>query len=192
MDHSLTNVRCPGFTAVYTASLWHILTTPTPSIWIINSLVWQQSGICYSLISVIVIALIPFLKSFHTGMGINVRHLASTSGSRTLSRGGDAMFHPSNSQMKPNRLVSAAKSDKRSVMRSANETAAVACDEDVECGNQERWSWCSQYRVSSTSKIEADLGEGSISGEMVIQKTVDWSVLHEDSTTYSEKGSKSE
>lgn len=51
-----------------------------------SPLVWQQIALGYSLISALLVALLPFLRSFHTGMVMNVDNItsgASGSGSRS-------------------------------------------------------------------------------------------------------------
>lgn len=61
----------------------------SPSIDVVPSLVWQQLALCYSIVSALVIALRPFLKDLHTGMGIDIARMTGTvaSGNNSYPKG---------------------------------------------------------------------------------------------------------
>lgn len=78
---------CPAFTAIYTWSIASFNSSADPAVQIISPLVWQQVAIGYSLISSLLTALMPFLKSFHTGMGVEVRGSTTLGSSSGYMRG---------------------------------------------------------------------------------------------------------
>lgn len=62
-----------------------------PAVAIIQPLTWQQLALTYSLLSAMAVALRPFLRDFHTGMGMGMSHV--TDGSR-YGRGSNAHAYP--------------------------------------------------------------------------------------------------
>lgn len=66
-----------------------------PSVEIIKPLVWQNLSLTWSLLSAMAVALKPFLKDFHTGMGMDLGYVTEShygsGGSRKLGKQGYIM-----------------------------------------------------------------------------------------------------
>ncbi|KAF2207058.1 hypothetical protein CERZMDRAFT_102755 [Cercospora zeae-maydis SCOH1-5] len=78
---------CIVFAAMHADRVDQFVTSRTPSIRVIRPLVWQTLGLTYSLFSAMAIALRPFLKDFHTGMGMGLGRAADYgSGSRKVTK----------------------------------------------------------------------------------------------------------
>lgn len=135
---------------------------------VISPLVWQQVVVGYSLISALLIALMPFLKSFHTGMGVDVRGITHGSSS---GRGGSNQYGYRLEQLSKN-------------SRHAN-SSSTSPAEDEQALASSRWTNSSQPRLvsSSKSKVESEATAVSVASPpskgIGIQKTVDWSVQYE-------------
>lgn len=67
----------------------------SPSVEIIKPLVWQNLSLTWSLLSAMAVALKPFLKDFHTGMGMDLGYVTEShygsGGSRKLGKQGYIM-----------------------------------------------------------------------------------------------------
>ncbi|KAM3417147.1 hypothetical protein BST61_g8722 [Cercospora zeina] len=78
---------CIAFAALHADRVAQFVSSGIPSIRAIRPLVWQTLGLTYSLFSAMAIALRPFLKDFHTGMGMDLGHAADYgSGSRKVTK----------------------------------------------------------------------------------------------------------
>lgn len=49
-----------------------------PAVTVIQPLIWQNISLTWSLLSAMAIALKPFLKDFHTGMGMDLGHITES------------------------------------------------------------------------------------------------------------------
>lgn len=156
----------PIFTGIHANTIHNFATSANPAVRVISPLVWQQVIVGYSLISALLIALMPFLKSFHTGMGVDVRNITHGSSS---GRGGSNGYGYRLEQLSKNSR------------HGGNSSSTAAEDEQALASS--RWT-SAQPRMVSTSKsrVEADAADASPpSGKGVgIQKTVDWSVQYEE------------
>lgn len=167
MDLFLRSASSPCFTGIYTSAISSFASSSDPAVDVISPLVWQQIALGCSLMSVLLIGLMPFLKAFHTGMGVDVRHLthvgASISGRDGSSHGGY-------------RLQQLPKHSKH------NNTTRTLPAEDEEAltlahlpSVQPR-----QRGFMNSDGIEAELADTPLPDQMVIRKTINWSVRYED------------
>ncbi|KND89969.1 hypothetical protein TOPH_05326 [Tolypocladium ophioglossoides CBS 100239] len=159
-------IICPVFTGIHTSAVSSFISSSDPAVRVISPLVWQQIALGYSLISALLIALMPFLKSFHTGMGVDVRNLTNV-GSSGSGRGGGRQYSY--------RLEQLSKHSKHS------NTATTLPAEDEEALASAVWSSAQPRQVIPKSKLEAELADTPVPGQMVIQKTTNWSVRYDDS-----------
>jgi hypothetical protein len=143
------------------------VSSSNPAVQVISPLVWQQITMGYSLISSLLIALMPFLKSFHTGMGVDVRNLTYI-GSSNSGRDGSRQYGY--------RLEQLVKSSKNS------NTVTTIPAEDEQALATARWTNALPRQVSSKSRIEAGTSATTVANPNVIQKTVDWSVQYDSSS----------
>lgn len=86
---------CIAFAGVH-AHYMHIYQhASAPSVEIIKPLVWQNLSLTWSLLSAMAVALKPFLKDFHTGMGMDLGYVTEShygsGGSRKLGKQGYIM-----------------------------------------------------------------------------------------------------
>lgn len=131
-----------------------------------SPLVWQQVALGYSLIASLLIALIPFLKSFHTGMAMNVHNISS----RTGEQGSSARSRDRGYRLKNMSKNSSQQDSKpRSAPLSQTEITRPGSRAD-----EPQWPLKDQR-----SQPDAGL-DGQQPEAMVIQKTVDWSVKYEE------------
>ncbi|GIZ45739.1 hypothetical protein CKM354_000889300 [Cercospora kikuchii] len=78
---------CIIFAAMHADRVEQFVNSSRPSTIVIRPLTWQTLGLTYSLFSAMAIALRPFLKDFHTGMGMDLGHAADYgSGSRKITK----------------------------------------------------------------------------------------------------------
>ncbi|OAA36857.1 hypothetical protein NOR_07377 [Metarhizium rileyi] len=154
----------PVLTAIYTWALSSFVLSSDPAVHVISPLVWQQITLGYSLMSALLIALMPFLKSFHTGMGVDMRNLTNigTSASRQRSGRQDAY--------RLDNLTSRSRHGTSTTKQSAEDEEELA---------SARWASALPKQASSESQIEARSSVTAMAGAMVIQKTVDWSVKYD-------------
>lgn len=115
--------------------------------------------------SVLLIALLPFLKSFHTGMGVDVRNLTKNGSAGTARDGSGAGY----------RLDQLSKQSKRS-----NVAVTQPAEEEEAVLGPSRWTGSQPKEIMSTSRVEVESADASLVEDMVIQKTVDWSVQYEE------------
>jgi hypothetical protein len=140
------------------------VSSSNPAVQVISPLVWQQIALGYSLISSLLIALMPFLKRFHTGMGIDVRNLTNI-GSSNSGRDGSRQYSY--------RLEQLVKSSKN------GNTVTSVTAEDEQALATSRWTSALPRNVSSKSRIEVGKSASMVADPNVIQKTVDWSVQYD-------------
>lgn len=155
---------CPAFTAIYTSALSSFASSSNPALHVISPLVWQQVILGYSIMTALAIALMPFLKSFHTGMGIDVRNLTNISSSRS---GGQR------DRQHSYRLRNLVHSNTQ-----GNHTVPLPAEDEQSLASTLFFS--APSHVSSKSKIESRTTGRTIADAKVIQKTIDWSVHYDD------------
>ncbi|OAQ98392.1 hypothetical protein LLEC1_05270, partial [Akanthomyces lecanii] len=147
-------ILCPVFTGIYTSAIKSYSTSASPEVQVMSPLVWQQVALGYSLIAALLIALIPFLRSFHTGMSMN--NLSKTNGSRL---GGSRV-----GSSRPRSVPLSETEVTRSASRSRDALAA---------------SWRKSRSEDGGSTDEPQQQQQG-PDPLVIQKTVDWSVQYEE------------
>ncbi|EGX88449.1 hypothetical protein CCM_08493 [Cordyceps militaris CM01] len=169
---------CPVFTGIYTSAIQSYANSSDPAVEVMSPLVWQQVALGYSLIAALLIALIPFLRSFHTGMVLNVQNMGSGGsggewGSSARSR--DNVYRLKNLSTKISKAVSSTSQPPppppRTVPLSETE---VTRSTSLRSGEEAAW------RSKSRSDDGAGSADGAAQEPMVIQKTVDWSVQYEE------------
>ncbi|KAM3565811.1 hypothetical protein ARSEF4850_001191 [Beauveria asiatica] len=197
---------CPVFTGIYTAAIKSYSRSADPEVQVMSPLVWQQVALGYSLIAALLIALIPFLRSFHTGMVMNVANMSTGESGGSSARSRDIGYRlknlsknaSTNTNTNTNTAggdVSASSSKLHSVPLSNTEvvTRPTSQSGDVPAAAP---TWRSKSRSDDGSS-----GGGSTHGTqaqaattltktptptptpqdpLVIQKTVDWSVQYEE------------
>ncbi|KAM3561466.1 hypothetical protein MY1884_002376 [Beauveria asiatica] len=195
---------CPVFTGIYTAAIKSYSRSADPEVQVMSPLVWQQVALGYSLIAALLIALIPFLRSFHTGMVMNVANMSTGESGGSSARSRDIGYRlknlsknaSTNTNTNTNTAggdVSASSSKLHSVPLSNTEvvTRPTSQSADVPAAAP---TWRSKSRSDDGSS-----GGGSTHGTqaqaattltktptptpqdpLVIQKTVDWSVQYEE------------
>lgn len=162
MDLRLHSHSCPVFTGIYTSAVSSFVSSSDPAVRVISPLVWQQIALGYSLISALLIALMPFLKSFHTGMGVDVRKLTNI-GSSGRGRGGSHQYSYRLEQ----------------VSKHSNTVPTLPAEDEVALASA-LLSGAQPRQISSKTRIKAELAGTPVPGQMVIQKTTNWSVRYED------------
>ncbi|KAM3506501.1 hypothetical protein MY10362_002310 [Beauveria mimosiformis] len=192
---------CPVFTGIYTASIKSYSRSADPEVQVMSPLVWQQVALGYSLIAALLIALIPFLRSFHTGMVMNVANMSTGEWGGSSARSRDIGYRLKNLSKNASTNtdtggggdVSGSSSKLQSVPLSKTEvvTRPTSQSGDVPAAAV---AWRSKNRSDDGSS-----GAGSTDGAqaattltktptpppppqdpLVIQKTVDWSVQYEE------------
>lgn len=78
---------CIVFASLHAYYMSTFVRSTNPSVGIVPSLVWQQLALGYSLVSALALALKPFLKDFHTGMGMDIARMGGTITSNSYSKG---------------------------------------------------------------------------------------------------------
>lgn len=129
-----------------------------------SALVWQQVAIGYSLIAALLIALMPFLRSFHTGMSINVHNISTGEWGSSAAQSRDRSHRMQNLSKQ---------SAQRSAVRSVPWTEAEVTrsnSQDIDTHH---------LKGKPKSQNDSDSFEGQPEA-MIIQKTVDWSVRYEE------------
>ncbi|KAM3466196.1 hypothetical protein NHJ6243_000936 [Beauveria neobassiana] len=192
---------CPVFTGIYTAAIKSYSRSLDPAVQVMSPLVWQQIALGYSLIAALLIALIPFLRSFHTGMVMNVANMSNGEWGGSSARSRDIGYRLKNLSKNAstntntgNNDVSGSSSKLQNVPLSKTEVATRPTSQsgDVPAAAV---AWRSKSRSDDGSS-----GGGSTDGAqaattltktptppppppqdpLVIQKTVDWSVQYEE------------
>lgn len=135
-----------------------------------SPLVWQQVALGYSLIAALLIALIPFLRSFHTGMSLNVQH--TTTGERGSSaRSRDHGYRLRNMSKNSAKQESGSRSEPLSQAKMTRSKSPT--------GDAPAWLETRSNSCSEDSSIEGQKQQPQPPDPFVIQKTVDWSVQYE-------------
>ncbi|OAA56904.1 hypothetical protein ISF_07420 [Cordyceps fumosorosea ARSEF 2679] len=190
-------ILCPVFTSIYTISIKAYASSTDPQVGVTSPLVWQQVALGYSLIAALLIALVPFLRSFHTGMVMNVQNM-SGSGSHNNSAagggggGGGAWGSSARSRDNVYRLRNLSKNagtgTGTGVTLSGGDTS-TSSNKDTGSSKDDMPRGVvplSETEVTRSANRSDDGQSGSsVDGQqqqepMVIQKTVDWSVRYEE------------
>ncbi len=165
------------FTGIYTSAIKSYSRSANPEVQVMSPLVWQQVALGYSLIAALLIALIPFLRSFHTGMVMNVQNMGSGGGEwGSSARSRDNGYRLKNlSRNNGSRLGS---SKPRSVPLSETEVTRSTS----RSGDAPSASWRSKSRSEDGGSMDEQQQQQQQQGPdpLVIQKTVDWSVQYEE------------
>ncbi|KAJ6783561.1 hypothetical protein PWT90_10971 [Aphanocladium album] len=159
-------ILCPSFTGVYTSAIKSYSRSSNPEVQVMSPLVWQQVALGYSLIAALLIALIPFLRSFHTGMVMNVQNMSNGEwGSSARSR--DNGYRLKN--------ISKNSSNQGSKPRSVPLSETEVTRSTSRSGDAPAWPTTRSKSHSVDGSTDEPAPE-----PMVIQKTVDWSVQYEE------------
>ena len=127
----------------------------------------------YSLISALLIALMPFLKSFHTGMGVDVRNLTNM-GSSGASGGASGRGGSRQYTYQLEQLSKRSKHSHVVTTLPADDTEALAAPS---------WENAQPKQVSSKSRVAAERAE-AVPDKMVIRETTSWSVRYDDENSH--------
>ncbi len=150
-----------------------------------SPLVWQQVALGYSLIAALLIALIPFLRSFHTGMVMNVQNMSSGGEWGSSARSRDNGYRLKNLSKSGGGGGGGSKSGSVSKLGGGGGSSVPLSATEVTRSTSRSADAPAAWRSQSRS----DDGGGSADGQqqqqqgpdpMVIQKTVDWSVQYEE------------
>lgn len=137
-----------------------------------SPLVWQQVALGYSLIAALLIALIPFLRSFHTGMVMNVQNMSNGGEWGSSARSRDRGYRLKN--MSKNSSHNGSKP--RSVPLSETEVSRPDSGPAV-AAPPPQWPLSNN---KSKGESDENLTERPQPDPMVIQRTMDWSVQYEE------------
>lgn len=161
------------FTGIYTSAIKSYSKSSNPEVQVMSPLVWQQIALGYSLMAALLIALIPFLRSFHTGMVMNVQNMSNGEwGSSARSRdNGYRLRNMSKNSSHHGSRVHNVPLSQTEVTRSASRSVGEASP------------WPTTVSKSHSDDGSAD-GQAPVPDPLVIQKTVDWSVQYEEGETH--------
>ncbi|KAM3506595.1 hypothetical protein MY11210_007493 [Beauveria gryllotalpidicola] len=193
---------CPIFTGIYTSAIKSYSRSADPEVQVMSPLVWQQVALGYSLIAALLIALIPFLRSFHTGMVMNVANMSTGEwgGSSARSRDigyrlknlsknastnndGDVSGSGSGSSKPQGAPLSKTEVTRPTLQSGGAPAAAVAwrnksrSDEGSSGGGSTDGAQAAAKMTTTTTTTPPPQQQQD---PLVIQKTVDWSVQYEE------------
>ncbi|TQV95266.1 hypothetical protein V2A60_009690 [Cordyceps javanica] len=193
---------CPVFTGVYAASIQSYSGSADPGVQVMSPLVWQQVALGYSLIAALLIALIPFIRSFHTGMVMNVQNMSGSgehAGSSARSR--DNVYRLRNLSKYSTRGGGSSSNNSQPVRSRPLSETAVTQSVSRPGETQEQWRSMRPSDDDAGSDrspdgaavpaVPAAAAAAAADGQhypqqqepIIIQKTVDWSVQYEEGET---------
>ena len=156
---------CIAFAGVHVHYMGVYEKARLPAVTIIQPLIWQNLSLTWALLSAMAVALKPFLKDFHTGMGMDLGHVTESnygSASKKYAKQGYLLQN-----MSPNR-------SKDSKAPEENVTDAVAAE------GTRHLTEGDQYAVEISHGRKPSLGTLSMrSDDPIIRKQVDYDVTYD-------------
>lgn len=163
MQHTNEDRSCIVFGVLHVHYMGVYENAALPAVTIIQPLIWQNLSLTWSLLSAMAMALKPFLKDFHTGMGMDLGHVTESnygSASKKYAKQGYVLQN-----MSPNRSKDS---------KAPEESVTVAAE------STRRLTEGDRYAVEIYHGRKPSLGTSSMrSDDPIIRKQVDYDVTYD-------------